>query len=161
MHVVQDYQNGKPSPRTFGTVTLMKVEYADAHRLIATCSLCHTAPRLRMYLKADYSSQPSPTFEKSLFMGCQHTQYVTTSVFSQMMADYDTSPASIEKTILSAMKETNEIKEGWLEIPDEIPSPGNFAVYVAEDWEVQVLKVFVVIHYRYSAIEQRKLDINV
>lgn len=143
IHVIQDVQNGRPSSRVFGVVLMMKITYADSCRLVGTCSLCPHAPSLRQFVKADYSSISSPAFKESMFMGCQHTRHVVISVYSQVMIDYDLSPQAIEATILDSMTETNTLSCGWLEIPDELPISGNFAVHISDDWEAHILKVQV------------------
>lgn len=160
IHVVQDLQNGKPS-RSFGVVILLKVSFRNTDRLIATCSLCHMAPSLRQYVKGDFSQTISAPFNDSLFMGCDHTQYVIGSVLYQVMADFDTSPEAIESAILLYMTETIQLSVGWYDIPDELPFSGTHAVYVSEHWDEQVLKVYLylrlIVHNRSKEIRYQCL----
>lgn len=161
VHVVQDCNNGKPSPKTFGVVVLLKVAYADGFRLVATCSLCPEAPTLRSYLNADYTSTNCPPFDHSKFMDCEHAHHVIGSLFSQIVKHDDTSPEAIENEILSAMTDAITIPNGWLEIPDELPMLGTFAVHISEYWDIQVLKVYCQLNTRYIVIVSKKFVISV
>lgn len=145
LHVIQEDKLGKPLPSTFGIVGLKKVRFLDGHRLKSACTLCPLGPNYQSFLHGEFSELPLPPFISSLFLPCRHIQYVISSLYSQLdvVGDDAYDGQAIEGAILESMQEDNVLRSGWFDLPFEMPLVGTFAVYLSDQWDPQLLKVFL------------------
>lgn len=132
-------------PSTFGIVALKKVVYKDGCRLKVSCTLCKTAISYRSFATADFTQHPCPPFDPKDFISCAHQQHVIAVIYAQLelQLDYAFDASGIEEAILESMVEDNCLSPGWYDLPYEMPLIGTFAVHMSEQWEPQVLKVWV------------------